>query len=108
MGPSVLVPAGPQARQSMGARPLPRAGGRCPDPRARHVRALLSHRFRRQGGELRRHLHGRCPLEERGPAVRAVDWKLGTGATRGLWPKQKELMMRIVLSAAILSAALAG
>ena len=62
LGAAVVVAARPQARQSMGVRPLPHAGGRHADPRARYVRALLSHRFRRQGGELCRHVHGRDPL----------------------------------------------
>jgi Iron/manganese superoxide dismutases, C-terminal domain len=49
----------PQARQSMGLRPLPHLGGRHPRARARYVRALLSHGFRREGRDLCRHIHGR-------------------------------------------------
>ena len=40
------------------------AGGSA-DPGARHVRALLSHRLRRQGRGLCRHLHGGDPLGKR-------------------------------------------
>ena len=62
LGVAVVVAARRQACQPVGCRPLPHAGGRPADRGARHVRALLSHRLRRQGCDLRRHLHGRHPL----------------------------------------------
>ena len=40
------------------------------DPGARHVRALLSHRFRRQGRQLRRNLHAGDPLGQCGSPAR--------------------------------------
>ena len=49
LGAAVVVAARPQAGQPMGGRPLPHAGGRHADSRARYVRALLSYRLRRQG-----------------------------------------------------------
>jgi len=45
------------------------AGGT--DSRARYVRALLSHGLRRQGGELRGHVHGRHSLEQRAATIRS-------------------------------------
>src|SRR6266576_7014 len=42
----------------MGFGPLPYLGWRRAQSRARYVRALLSHRLRRQGRRLRRRLHG--------------------------------------------------
>ena len=48
----------------------PHACGRHAHSGARHVRALLSHRFRRQGRDLCRDLHGRRALEECRSAVR--------------------------------------
>ena len=51
------------------------AGG-TPDSRARYVRAFLSHRLRRQGRGLRRHVHGRHSLEQRGAAACSNDvWR---------------------------------
>src|SRR5262249_3531088 len=70
MGAAVVVAAGSQARQPMGIGPLPHACRRRSDPGARHVRAFLSHRFRRQGRDLCGHVHGRHPLEQCGPALR--------------------------------------
>jgi superoxide dismutase, Fe-Mn family len=57
----VLLSWSPRDRKlvnTVGIRPLSYARRRHADPGARHVRALLSHRLRRQGGELRGHLHG--------------------------------------------------
>jgi hypothetical protein len=55
----------PQARQPMGDGPLDDAGRRPADPRARYVRALLSHRLRHPGGCLCRCVHGGAQLAER-------------------------------------------
>ncbi len=60
------------------AGPLPHARGRPADPGARYVRALLSHRLRRQGGGLCRHLHGGDPLEQR----RQVTQRAGRGLSQ--------------------------
>jgi hypothetical protein len=73
MGAVVVVAARPQARQPMGVGPLPHLGGRHAHSRARYVRALLSHRLRRQGRELRRHFHGRHSLDQRGASIWAND-----------------------------------
>ena len=53
----ILVATRQEARQPVGRRSLPYLGGRYSCSRARHVRALLSHRFRCQGGWLRRRFH---------------------------------------------------
>jgi len=71
MGAVVVVAARPQARQPMGVGSLPHIGGRHADSRARYVRALLSHGLRRQGGELRGHVHGRHSLEQRAATIRS-------------------------------------
>jgi hypothetical protein len=60
-----LVAARPQARQPMGDGSLDDAGRGAADPRARHVRAFLSHRLRRPGGCLCRCVHGGDQLAER-------------------------------------------
>ena len=52
MGAAVLVATRSQARQPVGIGSLPCACRRHAHPGARHVRALLSHRFRRQGRKL--------------------------------------------------------
>jgi iron/manganese superoxide dismutase-like protein len=64
-------PARPQACQSMGGRSLPHVGWWHSDPGTRHVRALLPHRLRREGGQLRRYVHGRGALEK----CRQVVWR---------------------------------
>ncbi len=81
LGAAVVVAARPQAGQSMGVRSLPHAGGRHAHSGARHVRAFLSHRLRRQGRELRRHFHGCDPVEERRSFVRRTDRLTRTVAT---------------------------
>src|SRR4051812_6700892 len=53
LGAALVVAARSQARQSMGVRPLSHASRRYADPGTRYVRALLPHRFWRQGGWLR-------------------------------------------------------
>ena len=47
-----LVAAPGRLGQSLGGRPRACAGGKRADPRHRHVRARLSHGFRREGGRL--------------------------------------------------------
>jgi hypothetical protein len=59
------------AREPMGGGPHDDARRRPADPRARHVRALLPPRLRRQGRQLRRRVHAGGPLGERRPALRA-------------------------------------
>src|SRR3984893_4231638 len=51
---------------AMGNGPHDDARRRLPDPRARYVRALLSHGLRREGSGLCRRLHGGDKLAERG------------------------------------------
>src|SRR6516225_3285082 len=65
LGAPVLVAARSQAGQPMGGRSLSHIGRRHADPRARHVRALLSHGLWRQSCGLRRLLHGSYSLAER-------------------------------------------
>ena len=64
LGFAVLVAAGSEARQSMGVRSLPHACRWHTNSRAGYVRAFLSHRLRRKGSNLCRHLHGCHPLEK--------------------------------------------
>src|SRR6266403_3058012 len=54
----------------MGIRPLSHPGWRHTDPRARYVRAFLSHRFWRQSCRLRGHLHGGHQLAGRPTRLR--------------------------------------
>ena len=56
------------------------AGGQ-PDPRARHVRAFLPPRLRRQGCRLRRYLHAGDSLGQRRSALRAEP----SGRLRRVW-----------------------
>ena len=70
LGAADLVAARPQARQPMGDGPLDDAGRRPADPRARYVRALLSHRLWRPGGCLCRRVHGGDQLAERRRSLR--------------------------------------
>ena len=56
------------------------AGGTA-DPRARHVRAFLPSRLRRQGCRLRRYLHAGDPLGQRRSALRAEP----SGRLRRVW-----------------------
>ena len=66
------------------------AGG-TPNSRARYVRALLSHRFRRQGRGLCRHVHGCHPLEQRGAGIRSNDnWSRERGRYRAMSPTKEE------------------
>ncbi len=65
MGAAHLVAARPQARQPVGHGPHDDARRRLPDPGARYVRALLSHRLRSKGGRLCRRLHGGHQLAQR-------------------------------------------
>jgi hypothetical protein len=60
-----LVAAPPQAHQSVGDGPHDDTRRRMPDPGARHVRALLSHRLRSESGGLCRCVHGDDQLAER-------------------------------------------
>ena len=60
-----------QAREPVGGGPHDDARRRPADPRARHVRALLPPRLRRQGRRLRRHVHAGGPLGERRPPLYA-------------------------------------
>ena len=71
VGSTVLVAARSQTRQPVGIRPLPYARRRYTYSRARYVRALLSDRFRRQGGDLCRHVYGCHPVEK----FRAFIWR---------------------------------
>src|SRR4051794_37765671 len=96
MGAALVVAARPQARQSVDLRSLPHIGRRNPDPRARYVRALLSHGLRRQSGDLRGHFHGGHSLAERGPTARP-----SPGRSRRCWwcgtisSNLEEMRMRI-------------
>ena len=65
LGAADLVAARLQARQPVGNGSLDDAGRRPADPRARYVRALLSHRLWRPGGRLCRRVHGGDQLAER-------------------------------------------
>ena len=85
MGLAVVFAARRQTRQPVGCRPLPHARGRTTDRGARHVRALLSHRLRRQGGDLRRHLHGRHPLEQCRQIVHRADGEVIGHAPANAW-----------------------
>src|SRR6266550_1835977 len=97
MGAAVVVTARPQARQPMGVGSLPYIGGRHADSRARYVRALLPHGLRRQGGELRRHVHGRHSLEQRGATIRSNDnWSRDGGRYKAVSSTQEEVIMRAV------------
>src|SRR5262245_35537065 len=109
MGAAVVVAARPQARQPMGVGSLPYIGGRYADSRARYVRALLSHGLRRQGGELRRHVHGRHSLEQRAATVRSNDkWSRDGGRCKAMSSTQKEIIMRAVHVLAICAMATIG
>src|SRR5260370_22427053 len=79
MGAAVVVATRPQARQPMGVGPLPHIGGQYADSRARYVRALLSHRLRRQGRELRRHIHGCHSLEQHRAIIGSNDERSSVG-----------------------------
>ncbi|MEA2680892.1 MAG: superoxide dismutase, Fe-Mn family [Candidatus Binataceae bacterium] len=75
-----LVAARPAARQSVGDGSYDDVGWRAADPRARHVRALLSHRLWRRRRRLCRRLHGRDQLAEARRCLRrglklAFGWK---------------------------------
>src|SRR6266478_8542242 len=97
MGAALVVAARPQARQPVGVGSLPHIGGRHADSRARYVRALLSHGLWRQGGELRRHVHGRHSLEQRGATIRSNDkWSRDGGRHKAMSSTQKEIIMRAV------------
>src|SRR5262249_35937890 len=109
MGAVVVVAARPQARQPVGVGSLSHIGGRHGDSRARYVRALLSHRLRRQGGELRRHLHGRHSLEQRRATIRSNDkWSRDGGRHKAMSVTQKEVIMRAVPMLAICAMATIG
>src|SRR6516165_2646771 len=79
----------------MGCRPLSHAGWRHSHSRARHVRALLSHRLRRKGGNLRRHFHGGDQMGERRSAIQQTFGRAG-GTTRAVSPN-KEVSMRALI-----------
>src|SRR3989440_4491143 len=127
LGAAVVLTARSPARQPVGRRPLPHLGGRATHCCARYVRALLSHRLRRQGRHLCRHLHECAPLEQRRPIVRAARQSDLTksnrsgvatfeeGGATGCWqqPQSMEVSMRakmllatVVLAAASLSFAI--
>src|SRR6266436_7824212 len=109
MGAAVVVAARPQARQPVGVGSLPYIGGRHADSRARYVRALLSHGLRRQGGELRRHVHGRHSLEQRGATIRSNDnWSRDGGRYKAMSSTQEEVIMRAVSVLAICAMATIG
>src|SRR5256886_4955606 len=109
MGAAVVVTARPQARQPMGVGSLPYIGGRHADSRARYVRALLPHGLRRQGGELRRHVHGRHSLEQRGATIRSNDnWSRDGGRYKAVSSTQEEVIMRAVHVLAICAMATIG
>src|SRR5499433_2652146 len=109
MGPVVVVAARPQARQPVGVGSLPYIGRRHADSRARYVRALLSHGLRRQGGELRRHVHGRHSLEQRGTTIRSNDeWSRDGGRYKAMSSSQKEIIMRAAYVLAICAMATIG
>src|SRR6516225_427102 len=79
----------------MGRRPLPHAGWRDAHSRARHVRALLSHRLRREGGNLRGYVHGGDPMEECRSAIQQTFGRAG-GTVRAVSPN-KEVSMRALI-----------
>src|SRR5262245_37005268 len=109
MGAAVVVAARPQARQPVGVGSLPHVGGRHADPRARYVRALLSHGLRRQGGELRRHVHGRHSLEQHGATIRSNDkWSRDGGRCKAMSSTHEEIIMRAVHVLAICAVATIG
>jgi hypothetical protein len=70
MGPADLVSPRRQAPQSMGDGPHHNAGRRPANPRARHVRAFLSHGLRCESRRVCRRLHGGDQLDECRPRVR--------------------------------------
>jgi superoxide dismutase, Fe-Mn family len=73
-----------------GLGPLPHARGRYSDPRARYVRALLSHRLRREGRDLCRDVHGRDSLGQRAADIpRGKRNFEGGGVTRAVSPKKQ-------------------
>src|SRR5262249_52738488 len=95
MGAAVVVATRLQARQPMGVGPLPHIGGWYAHSRARYVRALLSHRFRRQGRELRRHLHGSHSLEQRRAIISSNDERSRVGDQyKAVNPIEEDVMMR--------------
>src|SRR5439155_1233359 len=65
LGPPALPPSRSAPRESMGGRSYARARRRSADPRARHVRALLSARLRRLRGAVCRRVHGQHQLGTR-------------------------------------------
>src|SRR5438067_1563464 len=82
MGAAHLVAARPQAPEPVGNGPYDGACRRLPNPGARYVRALLSHRLRGEGGRLCRCLHGGDQLADR----RARMWRASglTGRRSGM------------------------
>jgi hypothetical protein len=74
MGAAVMVSARRQTGQPVGLRPLPHNRRRNPDRRARYVRALLSHRLRREGRKL-------CGCVRRGAAL----GQGGSAFWRNIW-----------------------
>src|SRR5262249_56625083 len=109
MGAVVVVAARPQARQSVGVGSLPHIGGRHADSRARYVRGLLFHGLRRQGRELRRHVHGRYSVEQRGATIRSNDeWSRDGGRYKAMSSTQEEAIMRTVHVLAICAMATIG
>src|SRR5262245_63487593 len=97
MGAAVVVSARPQARQPVGVGSLPHIGGRHADSGARYVRALLSHGLRRQGGGLRRHVHGRHSLEQSGATISSNDKWLRDGVRyMAVSTQHKEILVRVV------------
>jgi hypothetical protein len=81
MGAAVMVSPRRQIGQPVGLRPLPHDRRRDPDRRARYVRALLSHRLRRQGRKLRGCIRRGAALGQSGSALRRDIW-LGYEAVR--------------------------
>jgi superoxide dismutase len=61
-----------EAREPMGIGTCARARRSAADPRARHVRAFLPHRPRRQGRRLCRCVHGRDQLAQRPASLRSM------------------------------------
>src|SRR5262249_40195484 len=77
-------------------------GGRHADPRARHVRALLSHGLRCQGHELRRYVHGHHSLEQCGTtACSNGGWSRDWEHHPAIGSKKEDLVMRVVAAIAI-------
>jgi hypothetical protein len=72
LGDPRLFSDGQTTRQPMGCQSYDDFRRRSVGARSRHIRAWLSHGFRRQGRHLRRRLNGSGPLGQRGEAVRAL------------------------------------